>query len=473
MISVALHTREDNPQGRPLNHPRHQRRQAAPTSSLPESQDRRCRTSGSTSSCKCSSLPSPLPSGVKIQEEEDRRETDGASCSNPWLLLSGASRGPLYSRRWGIILLNSFPGNVYMTPDRNEGVFLDPESCETLRNSIDATINEPKVAGPSLDLATLRELRATLDESKIPVNEDGPPVVLSRELAIYLELVIGQFFIAAEIPPKIQFSCRTCRNKWIDDPDRLAQHQADMQKAQNATTIMDTVATINMSYNHPFLAILRDYGARTRSQPNYEIRCGRCRGNQLTPQHVIFCPECGSLRDESVVLQCPKCNYDFRTHERGQIWTTSAEALREFNISYKTIAISEKVASLYGGVLPGQIINLTADISPDERLLGVCRCSIFGNRRRDTIILFTSEKIAWTAQGLLRSERGSAKWRQIQEISDPDDGTAGVWLKPTDAAPVFFGGFISRGVTFIGDSLSLRPEGVSSAMRQMLRASRA
>ena len=373
---------------------------------------------------------------------------------------------------------NSFPGRVYMTPDKNMGIFLDPENRDVLKNAIDQMISEPAIAGPPLDMAMLGELREVVGESRIPVSEDGPPVVLSRELSIYIELILGQFFVRLTVPLKIRLTCQECGAERIADPARIAKRQQEAEQNRRTPAIMDSVAGMNMAVEHPWFAILRSYGAISRTHPSNEFTCRNCDGEHLDLEYVSFCPKCHTPRAEAVLLQCPDCGYDFRTYSHDQVWSTSTEALREFKASYKKAVISEKVTTLYGRPMPGQARNLASGISPDETLLGICRCSIVGNRRKDTIILFTSEKIAWSIQGFWAStgivspERHSVTWSQVQDISGPAHGTAGVWLKLTDGATIFLGGFIGTGASMSPDNLSFGPEGVQHAINQIWRASR-
>lgn len=107
-------------------------------------------------------------------------------------------------------MINSFPGNVYITPDRNDGIFLNPQACTLIKSVTDAIISEPSVAGPPLDIAVLRELSRVIGESRIPASEDGPPVVLSHEQSIYLELIIGQLLISETVSLKIRITCGVC-----------------------------------------------------------------------------------------------------------------------------------------------------------------------------------------------------------------------------------------------------------------------
>lgn len=251
---------------------------------------------------------------------------------------------------------------------------------------------------------------------------------------------------------------------------------------------MDSVATMNMAQDHPWLAMLRNYGAQKRSHPSNEITCRNCNEvEKLTIEYVTYCPnpKCKKLRTESVLLQCPNCSYDFRTYSREQIWMPRIEALRQFNVYYKTIAISEAVASLYGSQMPDHVGILASDISQDETLLGISRCSMVGdsggNRRRDTVILFTSKKIVWVSQGIIQGimtavglaspEGYFAEWNQVQDVSWPTD-RAGVYLKLMNGSEIFFAYFSSTGVSMSRNDFLFTSTGIRQTMLRILRASR-
>jgi len=351
-------------------------------------------------------------------------------------------------------LINSFPGSVYATPDQSGAIFVVPESCHLLANVISEVINEPTTAGPTLDITVLRELLELIGEYKIPVNEDAPPVVLSQELAIYLQLIIEQIIIQSTLPVKLQFTCRDCGKVWLDDPDRIAQREAEQRNARRSQALFDITNVANaIEGHHKILAGIRGYAALTRGQPNSDIRCSYCRGNRLDRKYVTFCPNCHELRTEAILLECTNCAYNFRDLSSGQLWTTVAEALDQFKLSFKQVAISEAMHSLYRYALPNQVNDLVSGLSPSEQLLGISRCGVVGNRRRNTFILFTSEKIVWTSQGLLSSERHMVPWNQVQELSDPADGSGDARLTLADGSTVVFSAFIGQGIDMSASGL--------------------
>jgi hypothetical protein len=343
-------------------------------------------------------------------------------------------------------LISSFPGIVYLTPDGNDGIFADSAECRLLAAVIDEVIAEPSMAGPTLDVTVLQELRRLLSEVKVPAIEDPSPVVLSQELAIYLELVIEQIIIQRALPVKFQFTCHVCGTNWRDDPDRLAQLEAGQKNARWSQIIADLVSVASlMEGGHKVLASIRAYGALSRSQPSSGIRCPECK-TKPSCRYVTYCPRCHDLRAETVLLECPNCTYDFRSIPTERLWATADEALGQFKISYKQIAISEAVGRLHKYARPGQVNNLISDISPHEQLLGICRCAVVGGRSRDTIILFTSEKIVWTIQGLAGSERHAVPRNQVREIDDQANKLGVACIRLANGGVISFSNFIGTGI---------------------------
>lgn len=370
-------------------------------------------------------------------------------------------------------MTSSFPGSVYMTPDQNSGIFLSPNDCGVLVNFIGQVINAPTIAGPTLNLAVLRELQEILGESGIPASEGSPPTVLPQELAVYLEILCAQVFIQATLSIRIQFACKDCGLVWIDDPGRLAQREADLRKAKLSIGIIDATAIAGLiEGHHLLLAGIRGYGAMSRNRPNSDLRCGRCKGDELDLKYVSFCPNCHKLRTETVLLECPDCAYDFRNRSCGQFWATATETLSRFKVSYKQVTIDETVNSLYKHARPSQVNDLVSEISPSERLLGICACRMIGNHRGDAIILFTSEKIVWTIRRSLYSERHSVNWNQIQEISGPADRPGNAWIKLTNGNTVAFSAFVGTGADMSASNLSFGSDKIRDAMLQMLRLSK-
>jgi hypothetical protein len=325
-------------------------------------------------------------------------------------------------------------------------MFVDSSKCRLLAAVIDEVIAEPATAGPTLDVVVLRELRRLLGEVKVPVSEDAPPVMLSQELAIYLELIIEQIIIQQALPVKLQFTCNVCGTTWIDDPGRLAQLEADRKNARWSQILTDMVSVASLAEGgHDVLASLRAYGAMSRSQPSSESRCPECK-EPPDLRYVTYCPRCRNLRAETVLLECPDCIFDFRGLSSEQLWTTADEALGQFKVSYKQIAISEAARRLNKYARASQVNNLIADISPHEQLLGICRCTMVSGRSRDTLILLTSEKIVWTIQGLGGSERHTVQQNQVQEIDDQTGKLGIVRVKLANGGTVSFSNFIGRGI---------------------------
>jgi hypothetical protein len=366
------------------------------------------------------------------------------------------------------------PGSVYLTPGENGGIFLRPEDSAALVNVIEQVENEPMIAGPELDSTVLRELRQLLSTTGAPVNENEPPTVLSLELAIYLELIFLHAEVKASLAPKLRFKCRDCGLEFTDDPGHLARRQAEAAAQERSATLNDYFRIKNQADAHHRLGAALAAGiALNRPRPSGGSICGRCRGNRFDKWDVTYCPGCGELRHEMVLLRCPDCSYDYRALARGPIWGPNAEAIDDFRIHWKQTAISNAVSSLWASTGPSQIGDLVTEISPLEKLIGVCKYAAINGLRRNVIILFTSEKVVWTVRRLaLWSDRYSRAWDQIQKISTTTDGQHELCITPTNGDVVRFSGSQGDGAHLSVDNRPFGPDEIRHATCGILPASR-
>lgn len=186
---------------------------------------------------------------------------------------------------------------------------------------------------------------------------------------------------------------------------------------------------------------MRGVAAVARNRPSADIRCTNCKDKKVKEKYVTFCPGCRQLRAESILLDCPNCGYGFADLSSAQAWTTIAEALDQFKVNYKRLAILEAVETLDPRPSTHLVNDLMSEISPSEELVRIGRCEFVDNRRWNTFVLLTSEKFVWTMSG---SERHAVPISQIQELSARAGQSGEVVLTLTNGNRVVFSGFIGE-----------------------------
>ncbi len=341
--------------------------------------------------------------------------------------------------------MESYPGCLYLSQDKNLGIFVQHEVNVAARESIDKVLSGASTAGPRLDRDVLRNLSKIVGEPTAQQDENGPPTVLSHAEALHFEAIRAQFFLRDDLPNRTKRTCQVCHNTTIEDPARLAQRAADIQRTYDRTRFIDRLAAQSLSNSgHPVEGMMRML--YTPPKPSLDIICPVCNGTEFDRSRVTFCPECHNLRDEFLLIQCPDCDYDFVAPVRERIWTTGANALREFNVSYKYSAISNAVRALDRNANDGQINFLAGHITVDTSIFGVARCRLIDNRRRNTVLLVTSEGICWCSRiYLVFTPGGSLKWEEVAGVSRTSNAVDDIRLALPAGKSVTFGSFIGGG----------------------------
>jgi hypothetical protein len=374
-------------------------------------------------------------------------------------------------------VLGYFPGKVYLTPNKNGGLFLRPEESAVLADIIEQVENEPTVAGPELDTTRLSELRQLLTSAGISLSEDEPPTVLSGDLALYLEIILLQPEVKMSLAPKLSYRCKDCLKEWTEDQSELLRRQAEARAQEQSASLNDVFRIENQAHSHHrFGTILATGIALARPRISFGItcsNCGNCRDDGFVVRSFTFCPGCGEHRYETVLLRCPNptCSYVYSERARSPVWVPASEAIDDFKMHWKLTTIINTVGS-WEGTGPGQITDLVKEISPDEKLIGIARFSSFNGLKRNVIVLFTSEKLVWTVRRLvLWSDRYGRAWDQILEISAAGDGQHELRVTLTNGSVARLGAFTGTGMGLNGGNPRFGPDEINRVTRKILRAS--
>jgi hypothetical protein len=341
--------------------------------------------------------------------------------------------------------VESYPGSLYLSQDRSLGIFVKHEVNVAVKESIDKVLNGASTAGPRLDRDVLRNLSRIVGEPNERQDENGPPTVLSHAEALHFEAIRAQFFLRDDLPNRIKRTCQVCHNTTVEDPAQLAQRAADAQRSYERNRFIDRLAAQSLSNSgHPVEGLMRML--YTPPKPSLDIFCPVCNGKNFDRARVTFCPECHNLRDESLLIQCPQCDYDFVAPVREHIWTTSANALREFNVSYKYSAVSNAARALDINMNNGQMKFLAGHITADTSIFGVARCRLIDNRKRNTLLLVTSAGICWCSRiYLVFAPGGSLKWAEVASAARTSNAIDDVRLTSRAGRTVTFGSFTGGG----------------------------
>jgi hypothetical protein len=339
--------------------------------------------------------------------------------------------------------VDSHPGNLYLSPDKSLGIFVPHEFNIAARNIINEVLAGASTAGPGLDRDVLRNLTRIVGQPTAQQDENGPPVVLSRDEALHFEAIMAQFDLRYDLPDRIKRTCPVCDTTTIEDPAHLAQRAKDIQRDHDRNTFINNVAARQLiDSGHTVEGVFRMLLAPKK--PSLDLPCHVCGGRQFDRSRTTFCPECHNRRDEFLLLQCPYCEHDFVASVREHIWTTGANALLAFNISYKQSAVINAVRALDRYALDKQIKFLLGHITADTSIFGVARCALIDNRKRDTVLLVTSECICWSSKRfLVLTEDSSLKWEEVADVSS--NTLNDVRLALSDGRTITFASFLGDG----------------------------
>jgi hypothetical protein len=180
--------------------------------------------------------------------------------------------------------------------------------------------------------------------------------------------------------------------------------------------------------------------------------CDKCKGSRLDPPILAtFCRKCHELRDENVLVKCPKCNFDFLSLERENLWEGIEAATQKFELNVNLALLKEAISEFEDGLYRGQARALVEAISAEEILLGMCRCAWSTELGRHVALLFTSKKLVWSWETpISAADSGMVDWRDVRRVQNYNDmgvpAFCGFQLDLRTGRSVRFTGFLGTGI---------------------------
>lgn len=365
-------------------------------------------------------------------------------------------------------------GVVLLSADQGRAVFLTGADLTMLEETLDVILNRPTVAGEPPDLDGLERLARAVELAR----EDNAPTVLSAIEESGLELIKNQAAIRANLPMRIRRTCRECGHEQIVNPARQARTAPQPQpQAGGSNAGVDTVATSMslLSEGHPFLATLNLFSggsAAGTSEPQQPV-CGRCDGEDFGSDVVTICPGCRAFRDESILLACPECAFDFLSRRADdEFWVPPSQAAADAALAANVALLKETAAGFENNLWSGQLQALVATLRPDEQLFGMCRCGLPNQVGRYVALLLTSRQLAWARESpMSNATSGTVLWPDVLAIH-PFPGTGapnerGIHLEIRNSPPLVFNNFRGRGIRFGAEQTVFTADSVHAMVHQL------
>ncbi|MEQ4721035.1 hypothetical protein [Nonomuraea sp. B19D2] len=346
-------------------------------------------------------------------------------------------------------------GAVYLTAAQDRAVFMTGGELAVLGETLDKLQARPAVAGPPLEVEALTRLSRTVN-----LGQNGPSapvVVLSAGEQRWLELVRCQEAIRQTLPLRLRQVCTACGSDRILDPARRAKtaKKADATRTEpSGQSLMHSAELFND--DHPFLAVLNlllnvDWSEEPAAEE--QEPCDRCDGDEFDRTPITFCPECRALRDESVLVRCSECGFDFLDGATADpLWTPVADAMARRNHA----TLRSRAGEFENALWPGQLEALVGAVGGDEQLVAMCRCARPGEIGRYVALLLTTEQLVWARESAFSEVKsGKVRWadmRAVREHGDQGDKYEwGVEVETADGPPLAFTDFRGVGVG-LGDA---------------------
>ena len=164
------------------------------------------------------------------------------------------------------------------------------------------------------------EQLAALIESRLGAGGRGTLLVrIPEDQRKTFEFLHQQLGIRSQLPVRTLCVCRDCKNPKVVN--------LDLQRLREKNRNLKILASVvGMSAGHgdpnPF-TVFGTVFRQAKLDPDFV--CGRCESTEADEQPVTFCPGCGDLRKEPVLVTCSKCGHDFRDLVKGvPIWQDPA-----------------------------------------------------------------------------------------------------------------------------------------------------
>jgi hypothetical protein len=309
-------------------------------------------------------------------------------------------------------------GAVYTTAAGDRAVFLTGTDLASLQAMLDVLEARPTVAGPPLDVESLRRLARAVDLDD--GDEPSSAIVLSEGEQRCLELLRDQALIRDKLPMRVRQTCTACGDERIINPARQAQAaEAERSKVSGRTFLASAQL---LSEGHPVLATLSLLGGLGTGGGQVEKPpvCPRCEGDEYEHTPITFCPGCRAVRDESVLLRCPECDFEFIARRGGEpLWISTPEAMDQYNRVRNQAALRRRAKDFENGLWPNQLQALVESVDAEDRPLVMCRCGRPGETGRYLALLLTSEHLVWAWESPLSGAKsGRVHWRDVRTVHE-------------------------------------------------------
>lgn len=305
-------------------------------------------------------------------------------------------------------------GVVLASPDREHSVFLEATEIAGLQQAIDVMTQRPTAAGGSVDVTGLQRLRRALELTNTadPASSTGvAPIVLSAPERSALELLHEQARIRSNLPERIRTVCDTCGLETIINPavaaaDRAAR-EAARSNASKANRLESLVSAAGwFTVGDPVMGTLTFMSGRDTNKPQSSATpaatCSRCQGTSFDVAPLTYCQSCREPRDETILLICPNCQFDFRSRAPAteSIWAAPADAADRFLLTAARADFTTRAADFENGLYPRQRDALLDMLTKDDRLIGLVRCRFPAQAFRSVAVLLTSRALLWARESV-------------------------------------------------------------------------
>ncbi|MEV6977298.1 hypothetical protein [Kitasatospora sp. NPDC093806] len=133
------------------------------------------------------------------------------------------------------------------------------------------------------------------------------------------EFLHQQFGIRSGLPVRTLCVCSDCLHPKVVN--------LDLQRLRRRNRNLKTLASLVTLTGHGEPNAFTVFGTvfrQAKLEPDFV--CARCESTEADEQPVTFCPKCGELCKDSVLLTCGKCGGDYRDPVRGlAIWEAARE----------------------------------------------------------------------------------------------------------------------------------------------------
>jgi hypothetical protein len=374
-------------------------------------------------------------------------------------------------------------GAVFKTAAEDRAVFLTSEDLGFVREMLDLIEARPTAAGSTLDTESLARLSRAVDLGD-EESVFASAIVLSAGEQSCLELVRDQILVRGQLPPRIRRTCTTCGNERIINPER---RPTVSDRAPSEATGQSLITSAQLFVEgHPFLGTLSLLsaldGAKT-PEAGQDPVCTRCEGDEFETVAVTFCPNCRAVRDESVLIRCPECDFDFRGRlsDEAPLWGPVPEAMAQVNALRNVAVLERRAGEFENGLWPGQRKALAEALAeaptPDEQLLGMCRCGRRDEFGRYVALLLTTARLVWAWETAVSgADSGELRWRDVRAITEHGDKSnqylRGISFTRATGDPVVFIDFRGRGVSFRNPPLRFTVDDLLPLARDLQRRPR-